>query len=99
MRPGREAGGTYISDQLPHMNACARLHLRTDLRQMTVDADQIVLMLDADRVPELALPSRADHGAIGDTLNRFAVLCDQINADVRAVFVEDRMIAMEGEAR
>jgi len=56
-------------------------------------------MLDTDGVPELALPSRADHGAIGDTLNRLTVLRDQIDADVRAIFVKDRMIAMEGKAR
>src|SRR5258708_855258 len=98
MRPGREAGRSYIADDLPDMNVAARLHLRTDLRQMTVDADHLILMLDADAVAELALPSRADDRAVRDTLNWLAVLRDQIDAYVGPVLVQDRMIAMESEA-
>src|SRR5271166_5480046 len=48
MRPGREPGRTYISNHLRDMNVAARLHLGTDLRQVAVDADHLVLMLDAD---------------------------------------------------
>ncbi len=58
-----------------------------------------MLMLDADAIAELALPSRAYDGAIGDGLDRLGVLGDQIDADMRPLLVQDRMIAMEGEAR
>src|ERR1700691_510192 len=79
------------------MNGRTRLHLGTNLREVTIDADQIVLMLDADGVAELALPSRAYDRAVRDALNRFAVLRDQVDADMRSVLVQNRVIAMEGE--
>src|ERR1019366_678810 len=99
MRPGRKAGRTDISNDLPDMNVAARLDVGANLRQMTVDADHLMLMLDADAVAELALPSRAYDRAIGDGLDRLAVFGDQIDADMRPVLVQNRMIAMEGEAR
>jgi hypothetical protein len=66
---------------------------------MAVDADHLMLMLNADAIAELALPPRAYHSAIGDGLDRLAVFGDQIDADVRPILVQDRMIAMKGEAR
>src|SRR5208283_231427 len=99
MRPGRKAGRADISNDLTDPNVAARLHVGADLRQMTVDADHLMLMLEADAIAELALPSRAYDGAVGDRLDRLAVLGDQIDADMRPILVQDRMIAMEGEAR
>src|SRR5208337_5386870 len=99
MRPGRKAGRTDIANYLPDMNVAARLDVGANLRQMTVDADHLMLMLDADAIAELALPSRAYHLSVGDGLDRLAVLGDQIDADMRPVLVQDRMPAMEGEPR
>src|SRR6202040_3315757 len=98
MGPGRKAGRADVADDLPHMNGTALLHFGTDLRQVTIDADHLMLMLDADAVAELATPSGADYRSVCDALNRLAVFRDQVNADVRAVLVQDRMIAMERKA-
>src|ERR1700722_12793785 len=59
MRSSGKAGRTHVSNVLPHMNGTARLHVGTNLREVTVDADHLMLMLDADAVAELAAPSRA----------------------------------------
>src|SRR5271154_1476168 len=80
------------------MNEAARLDLGTDLRQVTVDADHLMLVLDADAIAQLATPSGADDPAVGDGLDRLAVLGDQIDARVRPVLMQDRMIAVKGEA-
>ena len=71
-RPGRKAGRADISNDLPDTNVGARLHLGANFRQMTVDANDLMLMLEADAIAELALPSRADHSAIGDRFDRLA---------------------------
>src|SRR5258708_7644419 len=97
MRSGRKAGRTDVSNQLPHMNVASRLHVGTNLREVTVDADHLTLMLDADAVTELAAPSRAYNSAVSDGFDRLAVLGDQVDADVRAVLVQNRVIAMERE--
>src|SRR5271154_6340225 len=57
-----------------------------------------MLVLDANAIAQLATPSGADDPAIGYGLNRLAVLGDQVDAHVRPVFVQDRMIAVKGEA-
>src|SRR5271163_2463869 len=98
MRSGRKAGRADVADILPHVNEAARLNLGTDLRQVTVDADHLMLVLDANAIAQLATPSGADDPAIGYGLNRLAVLGDQVDAHVRPVFVQDRMIAVKGEA-
>src|SRR5580704_13196115 len=66
MRSGRKAGRTHVSNQLPHVNRTARLHLGTNLREVTVDADHLMLMLDADAIAELAAPSRAYDRAVSN---------------------------------
>ena len=57
-----------------------------------------MLVLDADAIAQLATPSGADDPAVGNSFNRLAVLGDQVDADVRPVLMQDRMIAVEGEA-
>ena len=57
-----------------------------------------MLVLDADAIAQLAAPSGANDLAVGNGFNRLAVFGDQVDADVRPVLMQDRMIAVEGEA-
>src|SRR5713101_2573835 len=98
MRSGREPGRTDVADKLPDTNVAARLHSGRDLGQVAVDADHLVLMLEANAIAQLALPSGALHLAVRDSFDRLAIFGDQVNADVGAIGVENRMIAMEREA-
>src|ERR1700687_3468578 len=99
MRSGREPGRSDVADKLPDTNVAARFHPRRYFRQVTVDADHPVLMLDPYAVAQLPLPSRALNLAVGDRSDRLAIFGNQVNANVGAVCVENRMITVKREAR
>src|ERR1700733_9769360 len=98
MRSGGETGRAHPSDHLANAHLVSRLEARRDLRQVAVDTDHALIVIDLYAVAQFAAPSRALDAAIRNRLNRRAVMSHQIDADVRPIFMEYRMVAMETEA-
>ncbi len=66
---------------------------------MAINADHPVLVIDAHAAAQLAAPPGSLDAAVGDRLDRGAVVGREIDAYVRPIFVENGMVAMETEAR
>src|SRR5215469_340393 len=98
MRSGGQPGGSHPAYDLPHMHPSALTHFRADTRHMPIDAGHATLMLDTNRVAEFPGPSRLLYLAVRHRLHGGAILRHQVDADVRAIHVQERMIAMEREA-
>ena len=88
MRSGRKTARSDPTDQVADVNLIAGLQARGDSREMAVNTDHRVVVIDLDAAAKLPTPSRGLDAAVGDRLDRRTVLRGQIYPHVRAVFVE-----------
>src|SRR5271154_1839258 len=98
MRSGGQAAGTDSPDNLAQGHPFARVQPRRDFGQVAIDALHALGMRQPHAAPQFPAPSGELDPAIRYRLNRSAVFGSQIDADMRPVLMQNRMVAMEGEA-
>src|SRR3984893_7945163 len=99
MGSGRQAARAHPADYLTQGHQFSIRQPPCDFRQMPVDAHHSLLVMQPYAEPQLSAPSGVSDPSVRDRLDRGPILGHQIDADVRPVFVENRMVTMEREAR
>src|SRR5271155_1579234 len=97
VRAGGEAGHAHQANPLALFDALAGMHQHA--RKVHVISGVTVVVLDLDQVAGAAFSAGENHAAIADRLHGSAGGRGVINAQVRAVFFQNGMIAVLAEMR
>jgi len=96
MRPAGKAARAYTPNNVTDSNVTAGLD--GNLRQVSIEADDPALVRDADASPEFAAPSSRLYPSVRHGPNGCAVMGNEVNAGVRPVDVQERMVPASAEA-
>src|SRR5579875_1334172 len=93
MGSGGQPAAADIADNLADAHRRPGRHLRTDRRQMRIDADQRIVMLDADTAAQFAFPIGKLNPPVAHRPDRRPIARRQVDPDMRPVAMQYRMIA------
>jgi hypothetical protein len=97
VRTGGEAGHSDQANALALFDTLAGVHQHA--RQVHVIRGVTVVVLNLDQISGATFPAGENHAAIADGLHGSAGGRGVINAEMRAVLFQNRMIAMLAEMR
>src|SRR5712692_6950205 len=97
MSPAGKAACAYTPNNVTDSNVT--LGLDGNMRQVSIEADDLALVRDADASPEFAAPSGRLYPSVRHGPNGCAVMGNEVNAGVRPVDVQERMVPASAEAR
>src|ERR1700730_1354380 len=97
MGPGGKAASAYTPNNVTDSNATAGLD--GNLRQVSIEADDSALVRDTDASPEFAAPPGRLYPSVRHRTNGRTVMGNEVNAGVRPVDVQERMVPAFAEAR